>query len=407
MITRRGVMAAGGLLLGDGVLPEHVGAQPRFDPDVDDTEFVQRAADQGGPLLLRRRYNLRSARPVGGMNASLYLGADNLTIRWAPGAALVAAATIPNYRPLVIHGGKKVHASVISSRTLEAPLLAVLGPIPKGADRIHLARREDIARFRPGDIAYLRTGQLVSASAGEPDAELLEITEVGRGWLRLRSPTSKPYVQEYYDPKGRTSPQPGGAPAPFGIANVTDRILRNVTLQNPQIVEVSPCIQTVSAWGIHGLTIHGGQITHGANGFGSRDVADAEIDGLRFHHTGQVNRLAYFLGPSTGCSRWRMRNIRATSDGFAFLHMHEGVSATSIDDYELRCAGSPDAVDGLIDIRSRAYDIDLGDHFVLEPGASSVPAVQIDPDCIGGRLGAGQIHGRLRILGPNWSYPHG
>ncbi|MGK4422718.1 hypothetical protein ACSLVQ_31145, partial [Klebsiella pneumoniae] len=59
-------------------------------------------------------------------------------------------------------------------------------------------------------------------------------------------------------------------PAPFGIANVTDRITRNFRLINPRIKSDS-ALQVVSIWSVWGFNSTGGEIVYGNLGVGSRD----------------------------------------------------------------------------------------------------------------------------------------
>lgn len=369
------------------VYPEQFGA--RGDGVADDTEACQRWADylnaNGGIGVARGVYRLASYRDYGfGTLVSLCFWGDNISID-AQGATFLGDAQTANYRPVFVFGGGRLGLPVDESRPCDADAYAIGTTIAKYATSCTLATPADAANFPAGSWAYIRTGQCTQNVTPEPSAELIQVmaNDPSTGVVTFDGPTTKAYAQEYYisGTTGRTSTTPTANPAPFTLANVTDRLMFNFQWIGGQI-ESNSSLQCLSLWSAVNARLDL-KINHNENGFGSRDARTVSGTML-FEHNGDNSDSSYFWHPSTGCSDWD-QTVVGYSAGHASLRMHEDVSRSRFRLTAI-CRGSNlvTTSNGLgIGIAGRATDIVLDTPYV-DTGTSNTRALSIDPYCTGG-----------------------
>jgi hypothetical protein len=208
-------------------------------PDEDATAAIQLCHDicvrnGGGRIVIDRPLSCSSVIDRGEMRTTLEFWGDNITLEFRGAGSLeFPRSGIQNHRAVLVGGMAKLGGQardIVTQRCVNAPINPIGGPLKAGARVVPLA---DTLGYRPGDMVYLRTGQLLKNLKAEPDAELARVRAVRRGALVLAGPLAKPYQQEFYGPDGTTSLTAEGPAAPYGIANVTNRVTRNFTLINP------------------------------------------------------------------------------------------------------------------------------------------------------------------------------
>jgi hypothetical protein len=195
---------------------------PRFgaigNGTTDDTAAFQLAFDflnaaGGGTLVIPYGNYLWDTAGVTNVDGSLYYSVavrcGNIRIVGEPGAKIVTNKSDKpsNYRPFIVFGSMKggnpassiPDSSDAERHRLRHQLAAILrapiaSPVPRPPTQ---------PTSSAGDITFLRTGQLVSASVNEPDSELLKTQSVdaanrddqvrsSRSRSRTRRSTSRP-----------------------------------------------------------------------------------------------------------------------------------------------------------------------------------------------------------------------
>lgn len=369
------------------VSPEMFGAVG--DGIADDTAAVQRWADylnaHGGAGVARQKYRLATKQDIGnGVYVSLYLWGNDISID-ARGATFTGAfAGYPNnYRPIFIHGGGKLGGSILTNRCIDATAYQVSGAIVKGAQSVPLATPSDAANYAPGDVAFLRSGEMLNlGTTSEPSSELLEVfsADPATGIVTFATPIAKNYTQEYFvsGTSGITTSSVTANPAIYGLANVTSRVMRRFRWAGGKLIGGPDTLQMVSLWGIFDGEFRA-QLQYPRAGIGARDSRNIHAD-VWLEHDGTDNA-TYCFGPSTGCSDWDA-HIRLRSKGFNYLHIHENVTRSRFHPH-LSMQGSASANNGGIDINSRATDIEIIRPFV-DTGSASQQCIYIDASCGGG-----------------------
>ncbi|MFO1038137.1 MAG: glycosyl hydrolase family 28-related protein [Geminicoccaceae bacterium] len=253
-----------------------------------------------------------------------------------------------------------------------------------------LSNAGDAASYAVGDIIYLRTGSTLNNAAISPDCELNKVEAINGGVITLKWPTTKPYAQEYYPSgsSGISSRTGGGNAAPCGIANVNDRVIENIIIRGLKYEGSSSGngdLQAISLWSVLNAKLIGCNITYNKNGLGSRDARHVDIIDITWEHLGTfISNASYFVGPSTGCSDWRILNFRTNSPTVSYLHLHEGVANIEIGDFRIRNGDSAGQVTGMVDMTTRTYDINMHDGSIDFAGTGTNPMINIDAACGGG-----------------------
>jgi hypothetical protein len=360
----------------------------------DDTTAIQAAitaaktAGGGTVLFPKGTYLVDGATSAGGQTWGLYIDADRITLRGEPGAILTRTvagkilfaqgASKPegptNWNKYWIGRGAPDSTGIVQYD---------MDPATRYATSITLATAADAANFSAGDDIYLRTGQLLTTSSSEPDAEfsVVDTVDAGTGVITLR-PLAKAYAAENY-PVGHAS---AGNPTPLAVVNATAIVLHDIK--------------------ILGLTFRT-TAAAGRSSIESRQIVGYEIAGCRFEYTGSMNLGTYRNGhihdnefdiaqtsgatgnwwasTDTGSSDIIIERNKFTASAAANLHIHEGSSRVTIRDNSFHC-GSYVPTSGLniISIRARAYDIRVLDNEIVHDGATGVIGVYIDPTCTGG-----------------------
>lgn len=393
MGAKQDARAAGGLgsralkSLSNQVSPEMFGAVGNG--IADDAAAVQRWADylnaNGGYGVARQKYNLATKQDLGnGVYASLYLWGDNISID-ARGATFTGAFPgFPNnYRPIFIHGGGRLGGAVTTNRCIDATAYQISGSISKGAQSSLLSTAADASRFAAGDIAFLRTGEMLNvATTSEPNSELLEVlsADPATGVVTFVTPIAKPYVQEYFTSgtSGITTSSVTANPAIYGLANVTDRVMRRFRWRGGKLVGGADTLQLVSLWSMLDGEFEA-QMFYPRAGLGARDARNIRAD-VWLEHDGTDNA-TYAFGPSTGCSDWEAQ-VRLRSKGFNYLHIHENMARSRFRPH-LSMRGSASANNGGIDIAARATDIEIIRPFV-DTGSADKQCIFIESSAGGG-----------------------
>jgi hypothetical protein len=400
---------------------------PRFgaigNGTTDDTAAFQLAFDflnaaGGGTLVIPYGNYLWDTAGVTNVDGSLYYSVavrcGNIRIVGEPGAKIVPNKSDKpsNYRPLIIFGSMKggnPASTYLTRRTLGATVYAITGSYSKGTNSFTCTTPGDAANFVVGDITFLRTGQLVSASVNEPDSELLKTQSVdaGTGIIKFIEPISKPYAQEYFasaSANGVTNTNPTSWPAVYGIANVTDRIFENVEIDG-LVMETPLALQAISIWGAYNVVLRNVSLKFAWLGIGMRDVAHCRMSECELNHTGTTTAGAYFFGPSTGCSHIIAVDNIGTSATGAYWHIHEGVSDYLLGNNITRCADcGPNTMD-LVSIVGRAYNVSILDNNFWGNAASGSGdyGIVADQTCLVSIGCCGRIDGNDFQLSGTWN----
>lgn len=339
----------------------------------DDSAYVQAALDYfqtmgwPGTVEFTDLHNIASVQAMGPIGApTLYAGlnwyGDNIRLQRVGygrvGCVFSAAAATPNYRGLHASGGGKVSTDVTTNRGCDKVGYTPTGPIAANATTIPLPAGTG-ANFAANDVLLIRTGQCINPPNGtvnEPDGELNVVQSVAGDVVTLKYPTITGYQQEYFitGNTGQTNTtNVGGTAARFELANVSDRIMQGGYIDIDLIGH--NCLQVLNLWGVMHFEIAATcRIVHGYNGLGSRESRWV-YDGARHTHTGRV--LGYFKAPSTCCSDWTVDWWGVSPTSYAYFHLHEGVKRLHMRSCYGVCAGSGSAVNGMIDILARCYQI--------------------------------------------------
>lgn len=352
-------------------------------PGRDATAAIQHCHDLclargGGHIVIDQPLTCTTLVRRGNATVTLEFWSDNVTLEFTGDGSLdFPAAGGDNYRPVMIGGMARLGGQatdIRKQRCVDAAVFPLTGIVEKGAS---VLRHPMASQFRKGDILYIRSGQLIPTTDTEPDAELVVVESAGNGQIVIEGGFSKPYRQEFFGPRHVSSPDAFGPPAPFGIANVTDRLTRNFRLINPRIKSDS-ALQVVSIWSVWGFNSTGGEIVYGNLGVGSRDSRHVLWD-TALSHTGRVSG-SYSIAPSTGCTDWRVHwNVR--SPNFTYLHLHEGIARSTF--FGQLVVGGDGGHGPALSIGARGYDIEIP-YVDIDTGNSDEAGIIVSDDVTGG-----------------------
>lgn len=386
------------------VIPQVVG-----DGTTDDRAAIQAALNSlpatGGTVWLPSLCAIGSGGNSGGAPIGVVIPRDNVTLTGPPGAGLTSA--VAGIRLLIATGHAKTNAADPYDTTQWVTSLTPMpvSPIAEGATTITFTNSGDAATLAAGDLIFIRTGQLVDAvQSREPDSELNEVLSVAGSVVTLKYPTAKSYAQEYYitGTTGMTSTSVTANAAPFGVAKVSGRILRNFTVKGLKILQTDSTtgtatgVQMQSCWGVN---IEDCEVNFGKYGIGARYARQVRITRTNLHTLGAASdNDPAWIGPSTGCSDWVIQSCRGSGVVPAKLHGHEGVADLRYLDWQSRTPnGAGQSAASNISVRARAYrhvyDVDMTGSYTT----TSTDMLAVTSEVVGE---PGQVHfRRLRLRG--------
>jgi len=359
---------------------ETVRAYPQWwgaagDGAADDTLPCQRAIDAvgqsgGGQVYFPAgTYKLASKHGTGGPARSVFVSWDNVTLEGAGEASVLStpSGVVPGGNVLLIGGMTKAATPAARPTAFNSQKWYVFSPAPtyypmkaasRGDKTIKLAAAADAAHFAVGDYIYIRTGQTINGSTTEPDAEINQVDAVdrGTGTLTVKWPLAKPYAQEYFiaDTSGKTSTTPTAHPAVFGVANVTDRTITNVTIRH--LAFRGPSDATFIAAGqIVGLTVTDCVFMSGRALLTAGTYRKGIFSHNREHHDG--NAFDAFVGScATGTTDVVVSENTLTGKGF--IHIHEGSANVRVVDNDISSESTANT-DVAVSVRARGYGIQI------------------------------------------------
>lgn len=309
-----------------------------------------------------------TSRVGGSLTRTLELYGDNIRL-YGGGMIAFKGSHGANWRCFLVGGAGKIAGGtgdITTQRCVDKAGYAITGALAAGAITIPVAAGEE-ANFAPGDIAFIRSGQLVNSSTTEPNAELAVVASVASGAITLTKPLSKPYEQEYFisGTTGKTSSTVTANAARYEIVNVTDRVQRNLRIEGLRLFNKSGGLQLLSTWGVLDATFALELVQYPYLGWGQRDCSVMKVDALLCHN-GATNT-GYGFHPSSGCTRYRGR-VDQASPGFNSMNLHEGVADVQMS-LRSRNFGNVGEVAAALNVGARAYNLTLDAD--IDAGASS------------------------------------
>lgn len=342
---------------------------------------------------------------------------DNVTFRGCGAATTIKTAmAIPdNSRVMFMVNGAGKPAGMASWGSYEAYQAAdtttytlAAGTYAKGATSVTLNTVAEAANFAAGDDIYIRTGNLIAVGITEPDAEfnVVESADSGTGVIILKYPLAKTYAQEYFisGTTGKTSTTPTANAAVFGVAKVTDRVVRNVRFENFNIDSTGQAIWLRQAIGVHIENVNGvgSKALQGGGSYRGLTVRDCT-----YHVRDSDWEGNWYCSMATGCSDILYENLHLSSVSVNTLHIHEGVARWTVRD--CRLLGKDNASTALVplSINARSYD-GLVDGLLIVGAGNGNPII-VDADCDDGGVirnttVISSTATSISIQGDNWVY---
>jgi hypothetical protein len=344
----------------------------------DSTVAIQAAMDAaiaagGGTVYFgdkNETFTLNTATTVGGLSTCLTWNGDNVTFA---GKANIEV-TVAGARTIIFGMGISGTAfNTYASQTV----YTLSGTYLPGGSVLALATAGETSNFSVGDYVWIRTGQLLTATDNEPDAELNKVRAIGVGTLTMEWPLVKPYAQENY-PAGHSE---AGNPAPFGVANVNAVTMQNTTIKD-ELKFINPNTVTNFAGGqIEGLWW---DVEYDcATSFNSMgNYRHFDINVRRGHLEGQNASTNYFVSGAVGTSDGRITGHFDSENG-GFIHLHEGCANIDVITPQIFYQGpASGANNAAVDINARGYNINVLSPTIFSPNGNF--AVRVAADCIGG-----------------------
>lgn len=340
----------------------------------DDRTAIQRALDQAPgdrpwTVWLPGLCSIGSGGQSSGAPFGLVIRRSQVTITGAQGAGLVSH--VPGTRLLLVSG---VDSPANDPLNLDgwitsSPVLPFAEAVDQGVTQVALRKAADAATLHPGDVVFLRTGQLTASVMGrEPDAELNEVRAVSGTHVTLTYPTAKPYLRERMtsDPSGVSHVGGHGRPTPWGLSPASARVVRDVTVRGLRLIASSrsstaTALRIQQAWGV---VVSDCDIAFGKWGIGGRYARDVKVSNTSLYTLGATDGDPAWIAPSTGCTEWLVQSCRGGGIAPAKIHAHEGIADLSIRDWRSQTPDGPGKAGGEnVSVRGRAYrhvyDVDL------------------------------------------------
>lgn len=203
-----------------------------------------------------------------------------------------------------------------------------ISPVSSGDMAITLTTPAEAANFVAGDIIRIRTGQMVSASINEPDAEtnIVAAADAVTGILTLEYPTRKPYVQEYFvtDTTGYTSRTVTANPCLFGVQNVTGKIIRNFRVSDLTL-ESTAAKSLIRGDQALNFRWHDTIAISGASCHAMSNVAEAWVERNKLYMTGTAVGVAP-VAFATGSSDLHVSDNTTYANAAGTIQINEGCS---------------------------------------------------------------------------------
>lgn len=355
------------------------------DGTADDTAEVQMAIDAacsagGGSVWFEAgRYKIATENQTGGPDRMLYVWCDNLTIDGDPDAVLTApSGQISGGSVFLVGGMIKASTPAGYSKAFNtqnwyiranASVYYPLTAVGRGAKEYVLASAGDGNNFAAGDILFARTGQTISSSVTEPDAEINTASAVSSGTLTLKWPAAKPLAQEYFisGTTGKTSTSVTANAAVFGVANVTARTLfnfkiRNISIEGPSDANFFYIEQVI------GLEAENVNFRSGRALWTTNNVRDMRIINVREHHDG--NGFVNFA-PIGSTGTVSVISTGSYYSGKGFVHCHEGAAQWQVVNSIIDTSYDASNVDASVSFLNRQYDIIFANNRVFHDRPSS------------------------------------
>lgn len=366
------------------------------DDTVDDTVAVQSAIDAattagGGIVLCPKKHFLGTSYSISGIVHHLSIVSDNVSLVGLNSRASVLRSATANAAIAHITGAGKPAgigswASYEARDVVDTPIYTLSGSYTRGVASLTLATAANASNFAIGDLVLIRTGQTIAGN-NQPDAEINEIAgaDGGTGILLLRRPTAKPYAQEYYiaGTSGVTSTTPTANLAPYGVAKITDRMLRNIAIERLGFDSTGNRHALVGG-NIDGLSIRDCRSINTGKGLQSMGCYRDAVIRDNVSHTRGTGAYTYAVSVDSGCTDVTIDNNTISGERVVYLHVHEGPARISLTRNRLLLTPSGTANENAISIRARAYDIKVLENTVVNAGAT--PAIYVDAFCPGGGI---------------------
>lgn len=366
------------------------------DDTTDDTVAIQSAIDAataagGGIVLCPKKHKLVTSYTNGGITYHLSIVGDNVAlVGLNPRASVLRTVTANAAIALIMGGGKPAGvgswASYEARDVADTPIYTLSSSYARGVASLTLATPAHASNFAIGDLILIRTGQTIAGN-NQPDSEINEIAgaDGGTGILLLRRPTAKPYAQEYYisGTSGVTSTTPTANLAPYGVAKITDRMLRNIVVERLGFDSTANRHALVGGQ-IDGFSIRDCRSIVTGQGFQSMGCYRDAVIRDNVHHTRGTGAYTYALSVDSGCTDVTIDNNVISGERVVYLHVHEGPARISLTRNRLLLTPSGTANENAISIRARAYDIKVIGNSVVNSGAT--PAIYVDGFCPGGGI---------------------
>lgn len=372
------------------------------DGSTDDVASIQAAIDAavnagGGVIYFPRPasyYKLIAVTAVGSITAHLLVDGDDITFQGAGmGTYLKSAidATI-----LCVFGAAKPAGLVswASYEYVDATVYTITAAA-QGDTTVTLATAADAANFAAGDYILVRTGETVDTDADnkEPDAELNIVVSADSdtGVITLQWPLSKAYAQEYYvsGTSGRTSTSVTSNLAPFGVANVTDRTIKNFAICDMGLESTAATSALINGGQIHGLRYANNLFISPVAVQSQGNYRDMLAEGNELYITG-TGAWVYYFTAATGCVDFVWRDNVCHAQRVGYFHLHEGSANGVVEGNKLfNTASSSD--ENAISVRSRGYNHTIRDNLIVNAGNAN--AIFVDEYCVGGFLEGNTVVG--------------
>jgi hypothetical protein len=377
-----------------------------------DTAAVQRAVDaataSGGGTVY---FPLGSYRLVKREDAIFAVGChgDNITFRGVGAGSRIVTDSLQGSAFSISGAGKPEGSTNWWPHVYHNLPQHTILPARRGDATVRLANAGDARFFAPGDLVYLRTGQILDVHPGytEPDSEINEVTSVVGDTLGLRWPLAKDYAQEYYlsGTTGRTSRTPGPNAAPLAITNAKDVTSRNVAFRDLAF-DVKGDSGAISGGQIVGLTLENLTGTYRSVFQSMGDYRSARVRGLKLTGRGSGVDYAYVpVSTAKGTTDVLFENNTLSAEGLCLIHLHEGSAKVTFQKNAVISAPNLTA-NHAISIRGRAYGITIAEN-TISNGAVNGYAIIVDGSADGGgtirrNTIRGEFVNAIQVEAPGW-----
>jgi hypothetical protein len=362
--------------------------------------------------------NLVASTTATGLKWHLGLTGDNITLCSRPHARAKLKTTVASAAILHINGAGKLPgglplwATQGGARLIgHTPVYNLSGSYVRGVTSLTLATAADAANLSSGDLILIRTGQTGGAATnGQPDSEINEVVSAdpNTGVVVVKRATCKPYAQEYFisGTFGLTSTVVTANPAPYGIAKIGDRTLRNIAIEDLDFDSTAGRHDMIGGQ-IDGFVIRGCRSNNTGAGLHSMGCyRDCHFSDNITHTRGPVQGM-YHFSPDSGSSDVLIENNTISGEGSVMIHMHEGTAR--IDVLNNRIFNAVPGSTNAVSVRGRAYGNRIHGNTILHSGSGAAITVNSDGAIHGGFgsirdnviFGSGLVNA-ITVADPDW-----